>query len=232
MSKESHNPQAVQQLIQTLETTGLANRPGRLLYSGVGTLVPGRIYMLGYNPGGDPATESDSPKARLEKLAQQNVDWNEYVDGRWMPGGRICAPGDAPMQRRVQHLLAGIGVPVRSVAASNVIFVRSRNASSLEAPAHLAEQCWVVHAFMLKIVQPKVILSIGGNAVFDFVREKGRILSPMKQFPSGHGTWQCQSARIDLGGMPVTLVSVPHLSRYAVNQHPDVLQWVRSHLPA
>lgn len=232
MTQESLAVDVLQQLADKLKATGLADRPGRLLYSGISTLAPGKLYMLGYNPGGDPAGESDSPKTHLEKLSRQRSDWNEYVDGCWRPAGRICAPGDAPMQRRVQHLLAGIGIPVRSVAASNVIFVRSRDAKSLEAPSQLAERCWPVHEFMLGVVQPSVILSIGGNLVFDFVRRKGRLLSPIRNFPSGHGDWQCQSARIGLGGAPMTLIAVPHLARYAINNYPNVIPWVRAQMAA
>ncbi len=31
------------------------------IYSGIATLAPGKVYMLGYNPGGDPEAENDSP---------------------------------------------------------------------------------------------------------------------------------------------------------------------------
>lgn len=134
-------------LIEKLEATGLADMPGKLLYSGIGTLCPGKIYVLGWNPGGDPSTESDSTKNQLIKLAREPSYWNEYIDGVWRPAGRICAPGDAPMQRRVQHLLTNIGLSVRSVCASNVIFVRSRVSSSLNNQAELAERraCPSIH---------------------------------------------------------------------------------------
>jgi len=63
------NGDTVSDLIRILEQTNLADRPGRLLYSGLGTLCPGRLYMLGDNPGGDPDAESDSPRTHLDRAS-------------------------------------------------------------------------------------------------------------------------------------------------------------------
>jgi len=220
----------ISQLFQKLEDTGLADRPGRLLYSGIGTLVPGQVYMLGYNPGGDPYAESESPKAHLEQLARQSPDWNEYADGRWRPGGRLYAPGDAPMQRRVRHLLTGVGLPVRTVCATNLIFERSREVGNLKQRALLAKKCWPVHQFILQCVRPAAILSIGGEKVFRFVTTQGRILSRTERFPSDHDAWGCLASRVRLGTMDIAVVAVPSLSRYAIDRHSDVIRWVQSKL--
>lgn len=221
------NSNVVSGLIQSLKETGLADMPGRLLYSGLGTLSPGRLYLLGHNPGGDPDTESDSPAAHLAKLVGKSPDWNEYIDGVWKPGGRVCAPGDAPMQKRVCHLLTGIGVPVRTICASNVIFVRSRVSSHLDNQAQLAERCWCVHQFILERVRPAGILSIGGRPVFEFIRNRGRLLSRPEKFQAGHGAWVCLAAQIQIGNRSMAIVSVPHLARYAIDRYPEAVHWVR-----
>ncbi len=217
-------------LIAKLEATGLADQPGRLLYSGIGTLCPGKIYMLGYNPGGDPEAENDSPKARLAKLASLRPDWNEYLDGVWYPRGRACPAGGAPLQRRVQTLLGGIGLPTRSVLASNLIFVRSKDQSRLAEASRLADQCWAVHRFLLEQTQPQSILSIGGNKVFDFIAGQSTTLSSIEQHTVGHGDWKCQATRVAIGGRTFNLVSLPHLSRYAVDRYPNVIAWVTAKL--
>ena len=217
-------------LIQKLKDTGLADFPGKLLYSGIGTLSPGKLYILGWNPGGDSNTENSSAVDDLIALAKKSPDWNEYIDGVWRPGGRVCAPGDAPMQRRVRHLLAGIGLPVRSVCASNMVFVRSRASADLEGPIDLAERCWPVHKSILEYVCPAGILSIGGNPVFDFIVNHGHLQSGPESFPSGHGNWNCLAGQILLGTRTIRIVSVPHLARYAIDHHPDVVQWVSSKL--
>ncbi|MGD0190453.1 MAG: hypothetical protein ABSD74_06915 [Rhizomicrobium sp.] len=217
-------------LMQKLKDTGLADLPGKLLYSGVATVSPGNLYVLGWNPGGDPDAENNSTADHLTELADKSPDWNEYTDGVWRPRGRICDPGEAPMQKRVRHLLTGIGLPIRSVCASNVVFVRSRISSDLDNPADLARRCWPVHEFILKHVHPNVILSIGGEPVLNFIRNRGRLVSDQEEFPSGHGTWRCLSVHVQLGNQRMAIISVPHLARYAIDHHPDVVRWVCSKL--
>jgi hypothetical protein len=217
-------------LVKKLEETGLANLPGKLLYSGVATLSPGELYVLGHNPGGDPLSESTTTAVELENLAGGSGDWNEYLDAVWRPGGRACAPGEAPMQKRVCHLLTSVGLAVRSVCASNLIFVRSRGLETLEGQAQLAENCCPIHQFILEQVRPRAILSVGGEKVFRFLLSRGRAISSRDQFPSGHGDWECLSASAQIGPLSVSIVSVPHLSRYAIDNHPDVVRWIRTKL--
>jgi hypothetical protein len=169
------NTDAASGLIRKLEQTGLADRPGRLLYSGVGTLCPGQLYMMGDNPGCDPEAEGDSPREHLEALLNKPSDWNEYVSGLWKPRGLAYSPGEAGMQKRVRGLLACLGLPVETVCASNLIFVRSQVVDGLgnrEEQTLLAQQCWPVHEYMLELVRPKAILSIGKGA-FEFIIKQG-----------------------------------------------------------
>ena len=184
-------------------------------------MASGKVYLLGYNPGGDAEFETDSAKEDLLAQSKRAPDWNEYLDGVWFPGGRRCPAGRAPLQTRVQAL------PTGSVCASNLIFVRSRDQATLSQAGHLAEQCWAVHRFLLEHIQPRTILSIGGGKVFDFIASRGRMLSSVEQYPSGHGDWRCQATRIAIGNGSYNLVSVPHLSRYAVDHHSDVIHWVK-----
>jgi hypothetical protein len=218
----------LESLILKLDETGISDLPGGFLYSGIGTLTPGKGYMLGYNPGGDEKEETNSPKAHLQDLMRRAPDWNEYMDGVWCPGGRRRLAGQAPLQMRVQALLKGIGLSTRSVCASNLIFVRSRDQAGLSQATQLAEKCWAVHRFLLEQVRPQAILSIGGGKVFNFIASHGRLLSPVEQRASGHGDWQCQATRVAIGNRTYNLISLPHLSRYAVNQYPDVIKWVKT----
>lgn len=224
------NTSIIDSLFRKLDETGLADLPGAFLYSDRSTLVPGKAYMLGYNPGGDPKTETNTPKSHLQYLQGLNRSHNEYVDGVWYPGGRRCDAGDAPLQRRVQCLLKGVGLSIRSVCASNLIFVRSQDQARLANASRLAEQCWAVHRFLLEQIQPEAILSIGGGKVFDFISDHGKLASPIELYASGHGNWQCQSAHVVIGTRTVKLVSLPHLSRYAIDSHPDVIGWAKARL--
>jgi hypothetical protein len=226
------NSDAVFDLIRKLEQTGLADRPGRLLYSGVGTLCPGQLYLLGDNPGGDPDVEGDSPKEHLEALLNKPSDWNEYVSGIWKPRGLACPPGEAGMQKRVRGLLASLELPVHTVCASNLIFMRSRVVGGLgnrEQQRQLAHQCWPVHEYMLELVRPRAILSIGKGA-FEFIIQRGLLQSETEDFSSGQGMLKCRATILRLGTLDISLVSVPHLGDrigYDITAYPEAIRWVR-----
>jgi len=111
-----------------------------------------------------------------------------------------------------------------------LIFVRSRDQARLAQASRLAEQCWAVHKFLLEQAQPQSILSIGGGKVFDFIVAHGTKLSSIEQHAAGHGGWKCQATRVTIGNRTFNLVSLPHLSRYAVDRHPDVITWVKTKL--
>jgi hypothetical protein len=224
------NSEALEGLIKKLQECDLSGMAGGLLYSGISTLAPGRLYVLGYNPGGDPNVENDSPIRQLTKLSEQSPHWNEYIDGIWRPGGRVCAAGAAPMQTRVQKLIEGIGLSTRTVCASNLIFVRSRVSSHLYNQMKLAELCWPVHQYILGLIRPAAILCIGGSPVFEFIRNKGRLVTGPEQYPAGHGTWKCHAGQVQINDQMMAIVSVPHLARYAIDRHGVVIRWAREKL--
>jgi hypothetical protein len=76
-------------LLHSLDATGLGDRPGKVLYSGLETLKPGKLLVLGFNPGGDPTAETASARSHLDNAATRQPDWNEYLDASWRPGGRL-----------------------------------------------------------------------------------------------------------------------------------------------
>jgi hypothetical protein len=51
MTTTSSNPFDIKATLLTmLQTTGLGERPGKLLYSGLSSIKPSPIYLLGFNP--------------------------------------------------------------------------------------------------------------------------------------------------------------------------------------
>jgi hypothetical protein len=121
------------ELLGKLEETGLADKSGALLYSSIKTLSPGPLYLLGYNPGGDPEEETKTVRDHL-RWVKSNPNWNEYICGEWTPGGNPLGPGEAPMQKRVRALVEGVGLRTGDVCASNLIFIRSRDDGKLNRP--------------------------------------------------------------------------------------------------
>ena len=195
----------------------IASRSGRVLYSAASTLKPGPIYLLGLNPGGDPATHHDTVSESLEELPERHL--NAYLDESWAGQPVGCSR----LQRRVCWLVQQLGLSVRSVCASNLIFIRSGDSSGSGYP-QTAKLCWPVHERILRIVKPKVILVFGNSGISPFRFLQAHYgATRLVSFPSGHGNWQCFGFELPSG---VRVIGLPHLSRYAVNKHPEVAEWV------
>lgn len=190
---------------------------GNILYSAASTLRPGRVYLLGLNPGGDPARH-ESIGAMLDALSARTT--NAYVDECWE---RRSQAGEAPLQRRVQWLARELGIDVRTICAANLIFRRTKAAADIDFPVW-ADLCWPVHDAILQIVRPALIISIGNSRVsaYAYVRQKWGGRSEHR-FPAGHGSWQCRAFRSG-----TTTVVGLHLSRYAADRHPAVALWLRT----
>jgi uracil-DNA glycosylase len=175
---------------------------------------------LGLNPGGDPSTHEETVGSCL--AAWEKRTDNAYLDESWT--GR--ARGRAPLQRRVQWLMGQLGFSVRDVCASNLIFTRSIDASGSGYP-QIADLCWPVHEQILEIVRPRLILAFGNSnpSPFSYLRDKHRPRT-VTTFPSGHGKWKCAAFTTN-GGLHI--VGLPHLSRYAVNKHLEVADWIKAY---
>jgi uracil-DNA glycosylase len=128
-------------------------------------------------------------------------------------------------------LLKQLGLQTRDVYASNLLFVRSIGKGQLINERQLIDRCWPIHKWIIEIVQPRVILAIGGRKVLDYICTKARF-EPVKTFPLwARGLGPCYATQVQLGGTSCRLISVPHLSRYNnIEAHPEVAAWIRQAL--
>jgi len=199
---------------------------GKVVYSSVDTIRPGDIYVLGLNPGGEifvPIIED------LKQLPDRYT--NAYLDEAW--GNRLnpnYAKGNHPLQKNVTDLIQNIGYDPREVFCSNLIFTRSRQAkdSLYKSRAHI---CWEVHKEFIRIIDPKCFIVFGNSKLspFQYINDRYS-LRETGSINSGHGNWQCFSCSGIIEGKERVLIGLPHLSRYYVNRHEDVLQWIISKL--
>lgn len=198
----------------------IANRSGRVLYSAAETLRPSPLYLLGLNPGGNPTVQTETVGESLASLPTRQE--NAYLDESWKgkPNGRSV------LQLRVQWLLQQLGFAIRDVCASNLIFTRSVDATDSGYP-QTASLCWPIHEQILRIVQPRLIVVFGNSDIspFQFLRNQFQPESIIYQH-SGHGDWRCSGFSAANG---LKVVGMPHLSRYAVDRHPQIAEWVRSY---
>ena len=199
----------------------ICGKSGQVLYSGVETLRPGDLYLLGHNPG-DPSKNTRrlmTVGRSLDGLPTNNR--NSYLDTVWA--------GRDTLQRRVIWLITSLGFHPRRVAASNLLFVRSRDAGSSKFHEY-ADLCWSIHEEILKIVKPRLIVVYGNSteSPYSFLKAKYEWQTEQRR-RSGHGGWTCRSFVVR-GRFRV--VGLPHLSRYDVTRHYDVVQWIKGLPPA
>ncbi len=196
----------------------IIHRSGSILYSAQSTLRPGRLYLLGLNPGGDP-TKHHSIGEDLDQLPLRKR--NAYVHESWE---RQQEAGGAPLQQRVRWLMGRLGQDVEDVCAANLIFARSKDASGSEYP-RLADLCWPVHLAILEIVRPRLIIAYGNSSVSPYAYLRRQFGGSSEEvFNSGHRPWKCRVFRS--GGQ--WIVGLPHLSRYAIHHHGGVADRIRS----
>ncbi len=203
-----------------------AKRSGSVLYNGWSTLHRGKVYLMGFNPGGDPAT---IPQTVIQTLREMKDEYCSYTDEEWSGEKRKYSNGGHPHQRRVKTLVEVMGCDIGHVFAANAIFVRSKEQDVLRDAAGLWNKCWPVHQTFLSIVQPRIILCLGnGNAKssFTLLRSKCDPLPEVKFCGASRsfrdGKYFSGKAKIDKNGtlpaLEYTVVGVPHPSRFKISK--------------
>lgn len=201
------------------ETLGkILDESGTLFYSSCATLVPGRYYFLGLNPGGaDIKTKTIGQSLRdLSHLTA-----NAYLDENWGSDSRAFGVGRHPLQKNFKALFDALGEDPRAVCASNLIFSRSIGEKG-SGGRERAELCWPVHQAVLAIVQPLAIITFGRQP-FNFILEKLSGTAPQDS-RAGHGNWTWRCSSLKAGQK---LIGLPHLSRYALSSRQHVLAQIK-----
>ncbi len=136
----------------------LRSRPGAVLDAGRHAFTGTRkLYILGLNPGGDTGR---TIQENIDKSKQMMEPWSRYALGK-------PRAGNQRFHRRVHHMLTSLDAECDpcTVPASNVVFVRSKRESDLAAEkSTLLEQCWPVHAEVIKRLEVRVIICLGKTA--------------------------------------------------------------------
>lgn len=140
---------------ELLDESGKVFYAGRAAFSG-----SRRIYLLGFNPGGEPADMvTETVRSHTNLVLQEAPDrWSAYCDESW---ARRPA-GTCGLQPRVRYLFDRLGLDPRITPASNVIFSRSRRVSSIPGgAAQLADVCWRFHQAVIAELGPRIIVCFG-----------------------------------------------------------------------
>ena len=151
---------------ELLHVSGKAFHSGRLAFS-----APRDLYILGLNPGGDPEDRSETVASNIDQVRREAEDWCAFLDQEWSPGGKHYPKGKAPLQLQMQELAACLGLDLRGIPASDVIFARSRQAHHLVDPSNLMDLCWPFHQAVIEGLRIRVVLCLYKGAA-EFVRKK------------------------------------------------------------
>ena len=140
----------------------VAHLPGAVLFSGVDTLVPGPLYVMGYNPGGESEVEGPSGEGTIDSslaAVREKTDWNDWADGRYGPGETYNT-----FQKNVRTVFEALGADPRRTFSTNALFIRSRAASGVDGAWDVWwDTCWAVHQLFLDVVRPRVVVCLGNG---------------------------------------------------------------------
>lgn len=141
----------------------IRDRSGAVFYSGRTAFTgPRSLYLLGLNPGGSPAAQAAETVERdLVDWSRGPERWSAYTDRSW----RGSEPGTYGIQPRIRHMFDRLGLDLRDIPASNVVFVRTNSEAALAAGKHeLLGRCWPVHRAVIETLGVSTILCLGGTA--------------------------------------------------------------------
>ena len=199
------------------------NDSGAILYSSVATLAPGRFYLLGLNPGGDPDERTIGESlAGLPSHAE-----NDYLDEPW--AGYV--EGRSPVQQCVQTLAGWLGVNVREICASNLVFRRTHRAEGIRPNEE--ELYWPVHKLILNTVDPDILLvfGVGNPSPCSFLltlHERTQGQRPRVTFAPDDGRYSLpRTFMTALLGRDRRVIAFPHFSYYPLRQRGCTANWVR-----
>lgn len=204
---------------RTLE--GQLDQSGVFLYSSHETIKPGKIYLLGLNPGGQ-----GGPSLQERLVTLLSNEKNAYLDEAWDNGGGSYKPGEAPLQKRVNWLLSQLGSDTRDVLSTNLIFMQSRDASGVSIAQ--AKLCWPVHEALLSIVRPHIILTFGNSSFSPYGYLHTLYGGSQRYSKSGHGDWSLKGFNAHMPWGEVFVAGLPHLSRYDPTNKQYVVDWINS----
>lgn len=213
-----------------------AATPGAVLSSGLATIRPGRVYLMGLNPGGDPDIPGNNTP--ISKALSPPDGSSCYTDECWRCGpsdvcdhlvnGHLRPHAAKPHQERVTVLAQTLGFKTPAdMPSANAVFARSKALTTLHASTGLNvwqwwDLCWPVHRQLLAVIQPEIIITLGhglhSSALGLLANRAGVPASEIERIGdegvSGGKRFKCDLTPMD-STLTVQVVGVPHPSYYA-----------------
>lgn len=221
------DPQKTIDLIKgKLEELGLDKESGSVLYSGDETIRKGKFYFLGANPGGRSSpSKNEFTDTVIDHLLRNGTpsNCNAYYDATWQQrGNQPARPGGAILQRRIKYFFEAIGVDLKTVLSTNLVFVRSPSIGEFHLSWNeVREKCWEIHKILLSEVQPDIIICYGSDVSYYITSKMNVHRKETYEIVSRNESkfFSVTEGVIDIGNTnkDILLVSIPHLSRFKID---------------
>ncbi len=117
-----------------------------------------------------------------------------------------------------------LGYDINQVCATNLIYERSSRETDLTLEQFDCYKPLLLRTFDL--VMPTVVIAFGKKPLLVLQEQFSRLLS-RHDFPSGHGTWKISIIKGVIRGRNVTVIGLPHLSRYSLVNRIDQLRLIK-----
>lgn len=213
-------------------------KSGGVMLSGTDTLRPGLAYIMGLNPGGDPAAEGH--KRSIIDSVHDRQRFSSYRNECWQPlckapaglcehllDGEVKPEFLVKHQRNAKVIADALRLDITDIFSANAIFARSTSRATIHEQTDYTmeawwQACWPVHRHFLAEVRPRVIISLGygtTSSAFGLLwLEAGK--PPWRRMgdESRRGGWAFDAAfeLSDGDSIQPVVVGVPHPSYMAI----------------
>ena len=200
----------------------LLDYSGKVFISGRGAFgSPSDLYILGLNPGGAPENYvQETVRTHTHKVLYEFPDdWCALEDEAW---GRNGYRVQHPMQRNLLHLMKSLGLDHRKIPASDLVFVRSQDASKIGRKElnRFGDLCWPFHRAVIDGLGVRVILCLGRETV-EHVKDRIEADNPSA------GKFEVVDRFVEAGGLKVESRTSRNGDGLSVVQlaHPSRFHW-------
>lgn len=230
--------ETIKRILKDAMPTEMLGKSGAVLLSGVDTLRPGRAYIMGLNPGGNPRAGGHE-RSIIDSIADRR-QFSCYLSDCWQPAcegpeghcehlrdGKVKPQFLVKHQRNAIAIADALSLNITDIFSANAVFARSTSKATLQAQTGYSlekwwDVCWQVHRHFLAEIRPRLIISLGygtGSSAFGLLwQQLGK--PTWRRFGDNgrRGGWEFEAlVPLDDGAsIKPRVVGVPHPSYMAI----------------